>query len=109
VHEARDRPPLRRHPATDALGLHASDRGAFLEEPDRHLHRLAVRGGHRVRHRLPGERPEERHALRGRDREVEGQHRTEAGAGEQVDAGAWMLPVHERAQLVGLDGPRQPQ
>ena len=109
VHEPRHGPTAGAHPVTGTPRLHPGQGGAFLEERQRHLYRLAVGGRHYLGHRLRTERPQQRHALRARERQVERQYRTRPAPGQQVHVRLRVLAVHQRPQLVRLDHTRQPK
>ena len=81
----------------------------LLQEPQRRLHRLPMGGRHHLGHRLRAERPQQRHALRSRERQIERPHRPGPKPRHQVRPGRRMTALDQRPQLVGLHHPRQAQ
>ena len=102
VHEPGHHPTLGGHPPAHPLRLHPGHRRPLLQEPQRRLHRLPVSGRHRLGHRLRAERPQQRHALRGRESQIERPHRTGPRPRQQILAGHRVLPLDQGPQLVGL-------
>ena len=108
VHEPRHHPTLVATRRRTPLRLLPGHRRPLLQEPQRLGDRLPVGGGHHLRHRLRTQRPQQRHALRRRERQIERPHRPSPTRHQRL-ARHRVQPVHQVAQLVGLHHPRQAQ
>ena len=106
--EASHHPTLRGHPATHPARLLAGYRRPLFQKPHGLGHRLPVGGADHLRHRLRPQRPQQRHALRRRERHIERPHRTGPTRQQRLTRHR-VKAVNQPAQLVGLHHPRQTQ
>ncbi len=109
VHEPRHHPTLRGHPPTHPLRLHPGHRRPLLQEPQRRFHRLPVRCRHHLGHRLRAQRPQQRHALRARESQVERPHRRGRDPARRSSPVTGCFPSTKARSSLGLHHPGEAQ
>ena len=109
MHEPGHRPPAGRDVAADPVDLHPGQRRPPLQEPERRGDRLPMGGGDHIGDRFRAERPQQRHRLRRRERQIERLHRPFPHPSTTAPATTDRCPRSRRATASASTMPDQTQ